>query len=173
MSLGEARRQDADGDAPPAWALSYAEAALRCGMKAPDIEANLILKGLPRAIAESVVPYYFERRIHQVNRSQMWADRRRLCSRSASLVIATGYLVLASFGRGLEGILCTILFLLTPLGCIWFPEIFGTFFRRIWLVGPYITDPTPAGWIVFAGWFILLSPVLYVIVSFITIMMIK
>jgi hypothetical protein len=166
MNPTEVQYQDADAEVPPAWALAYADTALRCGMKTPEIEAILIGKGLPPSIAESVVPYCFEKRLHEAKRS---ADRRRLLSRTASLVIAAVYLLLAGFARGPEGILRLVLFLLTPLGCIWFPEIFGTFFRRIWLIGPYITNPTPAAWVVFGGWFLLLIPILYGIVFFIMI----
>ena len=160
MNPAEVQYQDTEAEEPPARALAYADAALRCGMKAPEIEASLIGKGLPPSIAESVVPYCFEKRLHEAKRAQIWVDRWRLFSRAASLVIAAGYLVLAGLARGPEGLLRDVLFLLLPLGCIWFPQIFGTFFRGISLVGPYITDPTPGAWVVFGGWLVLLLPVL-------------
>jgi hypothetical protein len=164
MNPREGQSENAAMDAPPAWALAYADAALRCGMKASEIEASLISKGLPPSIAQSVVPYCFEKRFHEAKRTQISADRRRLFSRIASLVIAAAYLLLAGFARGPEGILRMVLFVLTPLGCIWFPEIFGMIFRCTWLIGPYTTDPMPAAWVVFPGWFLLLISILDAIV---------
>jgi hypothetical protein len=146
MNPAEVQNQDADVEVPPAWALTYADAALRCGLKAPEIEASLVSKGLPPSIAQSVVPYCFEKHFYEAKRSQIWADR--LCW------------------------LYGVVFLLIPLGT-WFPEAFGSFFRRIWFIGPYTTDPTPRGWIVFATWFFLLGLMLTVIVSFLMIMMVK
>src|ERR1700739_4104716 len=105
MNPGEMHRQNTDAEGPPDWALSYADAALRCGLKTPEIQASLIGKGLPPSIAESVVPYYFEKRLQEAKRLEIRADRRRLISRTGSVVIAALYLLLACFVRGGEGFL--------------------------------------------------------------------
>ena len=160
MNPVDTRRQDPDSDEPPAWALTYADAALQCGLKAPEIETRLIHKGLSPSIAQSVVPRCFERRFHAIQRSEMWATRRKVLSRAASLVIAMGYLVLAAFTGGPESVLRTILFLLLPLGCIWFPQAFGTYLRRPSWVGPYFTSPTPGPLVAIGGWLVLLLSVI-------------
>ena len=74
MNPGEMHHQDTDAEAPPDWALKYAEAALRCGLKAPEIEVRLISKGLPPSIAQSAVPYCFEKRLHEAKQSKIGGD---------------------------------------------------------------------------------------------------
>jgi len=159
MNPGEMHRQNADAEAPPDWALRYADAALRCGLKAPEIEASLISKGLPPSIAQSAVPCCFEKRLHEAKRSQIRADRLKWFGRIASLVLAAPYLVLLGSPTGVE----VALFLLISLGCIWFPEILSTF-CHILRIGPYMSAPWPVGLVVFAGWFLLLSAIVYAIV---------
>ena len=158
MNTGEMHRQDADAESPPDWALRYADAALRCGLKAPEIEPRLIRKGLSPFIVESVVPYCFEKRLQEAKRSQIRADRLKWFSRIASLALAASP-ISVGFPSGLE----VALFLLISLGCIWFPEILSTS-CHILRIGPYMSAPWPVGLVVFAGWFLLLSAIVYAIV---------
>jgi len=159
---------DAGVDRTPAHASTYAEAALRCGMKAPEIEARLIRKGLSPSSAEDAVRICLERRIHRVQQSLLWADRRRTISRVASLVVATVYLIPGVMLGGLGLFLRVLLWLLYPLACIWFPETFGRHIRRTSWIGPHITSPTPGPFVTIAGWVLLITPVVFAIVVVIT-----
>src|SRR5258708_10381907 len=87
----------------PTWALTYSAAALSCGMKAREIEAHLVDKGLSPVLAASAVPTYFEKHFQAVEKSKKNAVRWRVLSLAGSLIIATFYLAAFSFIKGPEG----------------------------------------------------------------------
>jgi hypothetical protein len=148
----------------PAWALRYAEAALSCGMKTAEIEAHLVEKGLLPALAASAVPIYFEERLQTVKKSKKNAARLRAISLAGSLIIATFHLAVFSFIKGAEGFVRCLLYLLLPMGCIWFSEAFGRYIGRSGLLGPYITHPTPAVFVAIGGWLLLVAPLAAVLI---------
>src|SRR5260370_67364 len=108
-------QQPADPGALPTWALEYADAALRCGLKAPEIENRLVMKGLSPSIAALAVPKCFEDRFQALERTRKRRARWRTISRVASLVVAAGDLVAFSLATGPEGFLWFLLGLLPPL----------------------------------------------------------
>jgi hypothetical protein len=148
----------------PTWALSYSEAALSCGMKAPEIEAHLVEKGLSPVLAASAVPTYFEKRIQAVEISKRNAARWRALCLAGSLIIATFYLAAFSFIIGPEGFVRCLGYLLLPMGSIWFSEAFGRYTGLSGLIGPYITHPTPAVFVAIGGWLLLVAPLVAVLI---------
>src|ERR1700682_6311751 len=96
IGSGDGPQQLADPGELPTWALEYADAALRCGFKAPEIETRLVMKGLSPAMAALAVPKCLENRFHALEMSRKRRARWRTINRVASLVVAAGYLVLAS-----------------------------------------------------------------------------
>jgi hypothetical protein len=153
----------ADPGELPTWVLEYTDAALRCGLKAPEIETRLVMKGVSPAMAALAVPKCLENRFQALERSRKRRARWRAINRVASLVVAAGYLFLASLAKGPEGFLRCLLFLLLPLACIWFSEAMGKHVGPYWIFGPYITRPTPAGFLVIGGWLVLLAGPLTII----------
>jgi hypothetical protein len=76
-------------------------------------------------------------------------------NRIASLVVAAAYVVAGlTSGRDTSVIAFCIITALFPLPFIWFPEAFGRY------IGPanmgYINRPTPAVFVAFAGWLLLM-----------------
>jgi hypothetical protein len=70
ITFDDGSRQLPDSAEPPSWALTYADAALRCGQTTPQIEATLVKKGLSTSIAESVVFKCLEFRIERAERAR-------------------------------------------------------------------------------------------------------
>ena len=148
--------RETSSNEPPEWALKHAEAALRCSLKAPEIQALLIKKGLSPALAATAVPKCLEQHIHEEWRSQQRASTWKMVNRVASIVVAGSYLALAFIGAGPAGVFRIALWLLMPLACIWFSKAMGDRIGPYWIVGPYVTRPTPAVLILFGGWLVLL-----------------
>ena len=92
-----------------------------------------------------------------------------ITSRRLSLLIVLGYgtLVLIaglvsnrSAKQTVGTLLVTMMYFVLPLACIWFEDEMGDYMGR--LPGPGINRRSP-GWMVrFAGWFLLLLPVVIV-----------
>jgi hypothetical protein len=83
-----------------------------------------------------------------------------LINRGLSLLIYLGYLAAAYFnGAGLNTVKITV-FLLSPMGCIWFSEAFGGY-TGLGANLQVIDIPTPAFLICACGWLLLVGvPVL-------------
>ena len=86
--------------------------------------------------------------------------------RIASLVVAAGYLFVSpilfpadSWSHLVADILMRILSLAFPLACIWFADDLGEYYRDGSLA-PEITTSSPATFVRFGGWVLLLLPVL-------------
>ena len=86
--------------------------------------------------------------------------------RIASLVVAVAYLLVSpilfpadSWSHLVADILMRILSLAFPLACIWFADDMGEYFRDGSLA-PEITTSSPATFVRFGGWVLLLLPVL-------------
>ncbi len=85
-----------------------------------------------------------------------------------AVIISLFYLGIASFFKGSEGFLRMLLFLILPLGCIFFGEELGgtTGVRfRTTFFAPVVTKPTPGIFVVFMGWVLLLFPIIFGILS--------
>lgn len=88
---------------------------------------------------------------------------RLLKWRPLSGTVALLYLLLAVFFDQLEGVLRMGLSLLLPLSCIWFSDLLGNYAGKFMGFRPAITEKTPPSFILVAGWFILLLPVIMAI----------
>lgn len=89
-------------------------------------------------------------------------------SKIIAVIISLLYIGMASFTAGLEGFFRILLFLIFPLACIFFGEELGglTGVRfGLSLFRPVITKPTPAPFVVFMGWILLLFPIIFAILS--------
>jgi hypothetical protein len=157
LSSDEPLNRNLDSGELPAWALAHADAALQCGLKAPEIEALLIKKGLSPATATAVVPRCMELRIQAVQRLGRRAARWKMINRAASLVVAAGFLVVGWLVDGPHLFLMIAASLLFPLACIWFPRAFTKYEPLSWGLGPYIDRKTPVFFAVLGGWLILVA----------------
>ena len=77
-------------------------------------------------------------------------------NRALSGLLAAIYLVVAAFARGAEAAFQVSMFLILPLGCIWFSEPMGGYVGPAWRGA--ITSPTPAVFVCIGGWLLLLLP---------------
>ncbi|MFZ3091682.1 MAG: hypothetical protein WA240_13810 [Nitrospirota bacterium] len=83
-------------------------------------------------------------------------------AKTISLIIAASYVVAAYvLGKRNEMLLGTILFLILPLYLIWFGEGVGKW--RFW--GHVTTSETPDFMVKFAGWLLLLMPIIAILIS--------
>lgn len=78
--------------------------------------------------------------------------------RIVSLVISAVYLVIAGVAGGAEGVLLSAIFLIVPLGCIWFGDAIGDWTGFSRLGGPRISQRSPGSAVRFVGWVLLLTP---------------
>src|SRR5262249_41287238 len=127
----EEPREPSGPDGVPAWALTYADAAIRCGQNAPQVETALVAKGLSPSQAANAVDRCFESRIVVEQRSQRRSARLRWVSRGASLLVASICVSAAFHKAGAESAAHIAIFLLLPMACIWFSAALGSY------VGPY------------------------------------
>ena len=82
-------------------------------------------------------------------------------SRVLSVVLVLIYVIVACISDGIQLAAELGIFLCIPLALIWFSDAVGAY------TGHYkvqITSPTPGVFIAFAGWLLLLSPVLVAII---------
>ena len=159
----EQPREPSVPDVVPEWALTYAEAAIRCGQDAPQIETALVGKGLSPEQAAAAVDRSFESRIGVEQRSQRRSTRLRWVNRGASLLVAALCVSAAFHKAGTEVAMRIAVGLLLPMACIWFSAALGSY------VGPVswfrqIDRPTPAFFVAIFGWLFLLGVSLLVLV---------
>ena len=77
-------------------------------------------------------------------------------NRALSGLLAAIYIVVAAFATGAEAAFQVGMFLILPLGCIWFSEPMGGYVGPAWRGA--ITSPTPAVFVCIGGWLLLLLP---------------
>jgi hypothetical protein len=142
IQLPEAR---SIADSPPgpasltSWAVEEAGALLRMGQSVPEIEQRLVARGLTPAAAAAAVRSALEERARAPLDDTEEAEPGDRVHRILSALVGCVCLVLAySFGEGLSAAK-TLISILGPLACIWFPEILGRSPLSRW-----------------AGWFVLL-----------------
>ncbi len=83
-------------------------------------------------------------------------------SRIISLTIALGYIAFAYFDGGLVTALRVTAIVLLPLACIWFSDTMGGYTGVNFGRGQ-INKTTPGCLVAFGGWFLLLSPPIWII----------
>jgi hypothetical protein len=143
---------------PPAvdWAMEHARAALRAGLKVPDIERQLIVKGLPPEIAEAVVTNVLGERVRAQQADTPEQQRRRMVHWIASGVVACGCVLL---GYGFDGVVAAtraFFAVMLPLACIWFGDLSGPLWSRFGGRGPVLG--VVIRWL---GWLVLFLYFLY------------
>jgi hypothetical protein len=87
-------------------------------------------------------------------------------NRVLSGLLAASYIVIATFIGGVEATFKIGMFVVLPLGCIWFSEPMGGYVGPVWR--GVITSPTPAVFVCIAGWLLLLLPLFVGIVYALT-----
>ena len=158
----------------PPWALSYADAALRCGHKSAAVEESLVKKGLPASQAPMAVHQCLEKHLHDKVVLERRRKRDRRINQIASLLIVLLFASLAAmsrssirvyqpFGQFLMGLGGCLL----PLACIWFPYIMAEAelkSRRARIL-PGISAPPFI--LVLGGWLQLLAPFIILTAGFV------
>jgi hypothetical protein len=126
----------------PDWAIEYVRAALRLDLSVPEIERNLVGKGVSPAAAAAVVTSVLEERVHRQPGASEEGERVERLHRILSAVVACICILLGYwYGAGLSAGK-TLLWVLLPLACIWFPDL--------------LPSRTPKGLIRWVGWGLLL-----------------
>jgi hypothetical protein len=135
---------------PQGWALTYAEAALRCGKQAEEVEASLVSKGLQPAQAAAAVERCFALRFAAAERRRRLSVWCRWLNCVGALCVVIAGILAVSFREGWEAGLGSVCALLTPLPFIWFSEPFGRY------LGWQFDRPTPGFFVALCGWLLLL-----------------
>lgn len=145
----------------PAWASTYAEAALRCGQNVAEIETSLVSKGLSPGQATFAVDRCFKLRLGAEQRASQRAVWLKRLSRGLSLAIACVCIAAVAATGNVKQVFRVAVGFLTPVAFIWFSDEFGRY------VGPaglgYVIRPTPGIFLAIGGWFLLLGVPLLVI----------
>jgi hypothetical protein len=106
----------------PDWAVSQASAALKVGLTVPEIEQQLVAKGLSPSTAAAVVNAVLDGRLRASSAPPGPGDGALAAHRVASAVAVCVCLGLAyAFGGGLS-VGRTTLLLLLPVACIWWAD---------------------------------------------------
>lgn len=103
--------------------MAEAKAALMIGHTRPQIEQQLVAKGLSPSVAAAVVTAVLEEYLRASSASPGPGDGALMVHRAASAAAVCLCLGLAyAFGGG-ESVGRTILWLLLPVACIWWAEV--------------------------------------------------
>lgn len=136
----------------PEWAVEHANTAFCCGEKVEAIERALVQKGLTPEQAVAAVDAALDR---EVAGSHRWF----WISRIGSLFVAPAMVVLLSSGPQGGKPWSWILLAALSLLCIWFPHSLGSSFSP----RGRVKRPTPAFFVAFGGWLLLLGVPLLVL----------
>src|SRR6266478_3023658 len=143
-----------DANDLPAWATTYAAAALRCGQTAAQIEAALVGKGLSPQEAAAAVVRSLESRVGHEWQSLRRTARLMTWNRNAAFAVAMGVVIIAAASVPAkvrtEVAIRTAGALLIPVAFIWFSQAFGRYERRSLGMG-YIR-PTSGLLLAVGGW---------------------
>ena len=137
------------------WAMEHARAALRAGVKVPEIERRLVARGLSAEIAEAVVTNVLGEGVRAGQPDTPEQQRRRTLHWIASGVVGCACIVLGyRFGGGYSAGIVFV-WILTPTALIWFAD--APFFAQ-----RFSRKQPPSGVVVrWAGWFLLILYLLY------------
>jgi hypothetical protein len=127
----------------PDWAIEHARAALRLGKSVPETQQLLIAHGVSPAAAEAVVMGIVEERVQQQVEPQVRNARRQSLHRALSAAVGAGC-VLLGFRFGTATAAWTLLAVLMPLACVWFPDEMVLSLRGR-LAGGWSGVPPPGG----------------------------
>jgi hypothetical protein len=119
-----------DATSLPEWAIERAKALLRTGATVPEIEQQLIVKGLSPEAATAITDRVLEEQTRQQVEPQERAERRRIWHRALSAVVAVATVFVAWWFFGGWSVWNTILRLLLPVACIWFSDELGGYASR-------------------------------------------
>jgi hypothetical protein len=107
----------------PSWAVERARAALNIGMKAPEVEAVLIAKGLSPSEANDVVMSLLEGRVRAGLAPLESKERLLAAHRIAPVLVAGVCLALVYWFGGGGPTAWTLVCILPGLAGIWLPEM--------------------------------------------------
>jgi hypothetical protein len=154
-----APRLDVDVTKPPGappspdWAVERAHAALNVGVSVPDIERQLVEKGLSPEAAAAVVNRVLAGKARTTGAREP-SRVELLLHRTLSGVVG-GASILLGLLFSVWSACAVALYIAVPLGCVWFGEWVGTYWRwrprRIQHPGVVLRL---AGWVLLAGVFI-------------------
>ena len=106
--------------------MAEADAALKLGLTAPQIEQRLVAKGLSPSMASAVVMGVLEGRLRAAEPSA-GSEKSRTAHGIASILVGLLCLMLAyGFGGGLS-VAKTFLGMMLPLATIWWPEVMDSY----------------------------------------------
>ncbi|HVS34389.1 MAG TPA: hypothetical protein VMS17_02340 [Gemmataceae bacterium] len=144
-------------DPPPVvdWAMEHVRAALRAGLRVPDIERQLVAKGLAPEIAEALVTNVLGERVRGEQPETPGLDRWRTLHWILSGAVACLCLLLAFLFGGAYSVGIAIVWLLTPVAFIWFADLHARWAKQ------YRIGAVPGAAIRWAGWFLLAIYFLY------------
>jgi len=91
------------------------------------------------------------------------SDGNVTASRVVAILVVLSYIGTSFVWSGARLASSLLVFSLLPLFCIWFPEAMGSYTGSAFSRIP-ITQETPAGFVVFGGWLLLLTPVIAIVV---------
>jgi hypothetical protein len=109
----------------PDWAVEHARAALKIGMKVPEVEKLLVAKGLPPAQANEVVMTIIEGRVGQAAAAVQSKERSSSVQLALSVIVAAVCIALAYCFGGDSPAAWSLACLLPGLAFIWLPEMRG------------------------------------------------
>lgn len=126
----------------PDWAVAQANAALKIGQTVPQIEQQLVAKGVSPSAAAAIVNAVLEGRLRTSASPSGPSEGALTVHRAASAVAVCVCLGLAyAFGGG-PSVGWTISWLLLPVACIW------------WAEG--LADTAPPSLVRWVAWFVVL-----------------
>ncbi|MBY0459922.1 MAG: hypothetical protein K2V38_21610 [Gemmataceae bacterium] len=126
----------------PDWAIDEAQASLKLGLSVPAIEQRLVAKGLSPRAATAAVNAALEKRLQASSVAAGPSEESLKAHRFGSAVAACLCLAMAAaFGGGMSAGK-TFCWLMLPVACIWWPEVFG--------------DATPPALVRWVAWGVLL-----------------
>jgi hypothetical protein len=106
----------------PDGAIEYARAALKLGISVPEIEKRLVEKGLTPALATAVVNGLLTAQTKERFEPLPDSEGGDLIHRLMSIIVTGVCLILAyKYNEGLS-VGLTLIWILGPLACIWFPD---------------------------------------------------
>ena len=144
-------------DPPPVvdWAMEHVRASLRAGVSVPEIERRLAARGLAPEVAEAVVTNILGERVRGRQPETSEQARRQNLHRILSGIAAGGCLGLAFWFGGGSSAAIALLWLITPMTCVWFAD-------TAWFIRRYPRSAVGSGVLVrWLGWFLLVLYFLY------------
>ncbi len=149
LAATEVRSVSFDAPAPPSppdWAIEHAAVSLRVGHGAPEIEQRLVGRGLTPADAAAAVTKALEGGVRGEFTPLQAAEQGQLIHRILAAVVGCACLGLGYWFNGGISAGRTLLWLLLPLACVWFPGP---------MAGP--THPARVILLRWAGWLAILA----------------